>query len=431
MAGGTPRLPHDRTAFVSLIGSGSSPPESDLATAPATPPAGAVPCCPPVPGNAASSTASCGDPLHRRSSAHARGVAAEHVVVVTRDHHLATEIRRLCAVAGQAMRVVGELAEAVRLVRRGLLVVDARADDGCEVPPVRPAEVIVVTDDTARLDAWRTAVRLSARHVVSMPGEGGQLLDLLALAAEPPGSPGPLVGVVGGRGGAGASTVAVALAWAAAQNDVAATLVDLDAWGGGLDVAVGLERVGGLRWPELGGARGVVASAALREQLPTTGGVAVVSVSGTPPDDGERSAEPLDVDAVRSVVDAARRGEGAVIVDLPRWPGACADGVVQECDVVFLVVPADVRSVAASRSVGRRVRSLCDDVRIVLRLDGQCRLKERDVVAAIGYDHAATVTTETRIAVAADRGELVKSLPRSRLGRSARSLFDALREPAA
>ena len=31
-------------ALASVIGSGSSPPESDLATAPATPPAGAVPC---------------------------------------------------------------------------------------------------------------------------------------------------------------------------------------------------------------------------------------------------------------------------------------------------------------------------------------------------------------------------------------------------
>ncbi len=64
-------------------------------------------------------------------------------------------------------------------------------------------------------------------------------------------APAPLVAVVGGRGGAGASVLATALALTAARRDLEVTLLDLDPLGGGLDLLLGAEAAPGLRWGDL------------------------------------------------------------------------------------------------------------------------------------------------------------------------------------
>src|SRR2546421_294935 len=77
------------------------------------------------------------------------------------------------------------------------------------------------------------------------------LVDRIADAAEGIGEPALTIGVVGGRGGAGASTLACALAVTAARSGHRTMLIDGDPLGGGLDVLLGGERAGGLRWPDL------------------------------------------------------------------------------------------------------------------------------------------------------------------------------------
>ena len=66
----------------------------------------------------------------------------------------------------------------------------------------------------------------------------------------------PVIGVVGGCGGAGASTFACVLA-ATAATGWPAVLVDLDPVAGGIDVLLGIEAVPGARWSglRLGGGR--------------------------------------------------------------------------------------------------------------------------------------------------------------------------------
>ena len=66
-----------------------------------------------------------------------------------------------------------------------------------------------------------------------------------------------VLGVVGARGGVGASTLAAALAARGARR-TASVLVDLDAAAPGLDLLVGLEDDPGVRWPDLAGAAGAI-----------------------------------------------------------------------------------------------------------------------------------------------------------------------------
>lgn len=66
-------------------------------------------------------------------------------------------------------------------------------------------------------DVWRRAVEIGADCVLRLPDAEGWLVDRIADAAEGVGRQALTVGVIGGRGGAGASTLACALAVTAAR----------------------------------------------------------------------------------------------------------------------------------------------------------------------------------------------------------------------
>ncbi len=351
---------------------------------------------------------------------------AEHVAVITRDAGLTAEVRRLAALAGRSVAVVGQVADCVRVCRAAALVVlDAAAADLLD-DALPLADLVVVTDDPHRVASWELAVRAGARRVLTLPADTAVLLDLLALAGERPGPSGPLIGVVGGCGGAGASVLTVALGWAFGRAGRPTTVVDLDVGGGGLDVLVGLERVEGLRWGDLVDARGVVASASLRTQLPAVDGLAVLSTVGGSPGNGAAGPSLPGRAAMTSVLAAARRGGDVVVADVPRYPDDDVCSVVASCDAMLIVVPAQVRAVAAAAGVVRNVRVLCNDIHLAVRSDGRGGLHERDVANALELPLTAVVRTESRLSAAVERGLLVPALRKSALARTAHALVGRL-----
>lgn len=123
------------------------------------------------------------------------------------------------------------------------VVLDHAAADRCgRLALPRRTHVSVLTGTEAATATWAAAITVGAQHVLRMPEQEGELVRELAEAAESArddGICGAVVAVIGGRGGAGASLFAVALAQAAAD----ALLVDLDPWaGGGVTVVCDLPR---------------------------------------------------------------------------------------------------------------------------------------------------------------------------------------------
>lgn len=352
------------------------------------------------------------------------------VAIISRDPELIADVRRLCAAAGQELQVVAQHADVHSLRRRvGVLLVDAASPDLADAGPERSpagnghvADVIVLTSSPDAVDPWRTAVRSGARQVLTLPDDSRRLLDALALAREGTDSIGPMIAVVNGSGGVGASTFAAALAWAAATGGSRTTLVDLDPWGGGLDLLLALEAGEGLRWPDLTEARGVVPAVALHERLPRVGQLGVVSCGRLP---AEGTVRPSDLSAVAAtaVVAAARRGDGAVVVDVPRWRTDAADAVLGASDVVFAVVAAEVRGIAAAALTINRVAALCDDVHVVLGSRSHTRLGTSQISDCLRRPVAATLAADSRLAAAADRGEFTAALARSSLGSTAKELW--------
>ena len=86
------------------------------------------------------------------------------------------------------------------------------------------------------------AIAIGARHVFTLPGQAAELvraLSGLGEVAAPGRGRGPVAAVTGGRGGAGASLFAAAMALSATGS----LLVDLDPCSGGIDLLLGAEAV--------------------------------------------------------------------------------------------------------------------------------------------------------------------------------------------
>ncbi len=322
-------------------------------------------------------------------------------LIVTGDPLLLDDLLRLSASAGVEVQVAPDPVAARPVWSRApmvLLGVDAVPQLVRSALPRRPGVVLVPRAGPEERVAWDAAARVGAEAVLVLPQAEGLVVDRLAGVGDGPSA--RTVAVVPGAGGAGASTLAAALAVSAGRvvPGVRAMLVDLDPFGGGVDLLLGAESQSGLRWPALAGTRGRAAPDELRTVLPSVAGATVLS--------WDRGVVlPLPVEAVESVLGAARRGHDLVLLDVPRGADPGADAALATADAVLLVVPADVRSAAAAARVAGRLAGRVADVRLVVRETPTRRLPAGPVARAVGLPLAGRLGVDPGLAAALDRGD--------------------------
>jgi secretion/DNA translocation related CpaE-like protein len=276
-------------------------------------------------------------------------------------------------------------------------------------------------DDAA---VWQQALDIGAEQVAILPDGEGWLLERIADAVDGARAAGHTVCVVGGRGGAGASTLAAALAMAGLRRQWVTTLIDGDPLGGGLDLLLGEERTDGLRWPEVAAAPGRMTSAALRRVLPHHGSLSILSwdrgtVLRVPPE------------TMRVALAAARRSGDLVVVDLPRQhPDLSSEPALTVGGPVLLVVPAEVRAVAAAQRMVAALREHTADLRVVVRGPSPARLAPPVVATTLGLPLVGWLRPEPRRAADQERGE-PPGLARGPLSRLCDRFLDSLALEAA
>ena len=224
---------------------------------------------------------------------------------------------------------------------------------------------------------------------------------------------GAVVAVMAGRGGAGASLFATALAHAAAD----ALLVDVDPWSGGIDLVVGSEEEPGLRWPDLALEHGRLDVAALRQALPQRDGLSVLSCA--------RGVNDIEPGPLAAVIDAGRRGGATVVCDLPRRMTRAVEIAVDAADLVVLVTSADVRACAATTAVAAALNAINPNVGLVVRGPSPGGLRSADVARIAGLPLLAAMRPQPGLAETMERGGL-RMRHRSPLATAARRVLTVL-----
>jgi secretion/DNA translocation related CpaE-like protein len=339
------------------------------------------------------------------------------VLMVVADAELAAGTERIAAAVGA--RTVRALTPGRRSWLRAAAIV---VDEPCalrlaEADLPRRDGVVLVGSDEPTPASWSAAIAVGAQHVCVLPVQETDLVRHLAGAMESGPSAsggGPVLAVVPGRGGGGASVFTAALGASADE----ALLVDLDPCGGGLDLLLGAESSAGPRWPELRLHSGRLSWVALRETLPRRGGMSILS--------GTRSFHEVDAGGVAEVVDAGRRGGVTVVCDIPRQLTPAAICALQLADLVVVVTTCDIRGVAATTATLAALRGINTAAGLVVRGPSPGGLLAREVAEATETPLLAAMRPEPMLAQRLEQGGL-RLRRRSPLSRAAATVLDVVR----
>ena len=318
-------------------------------------------------------------------------------LLLTADPDLLDQLLGMAAAAGVAVDVAVEPATCrpqwtdAPLVLLGTDLVAAVA--AARLAP--RTGVVLVARDAASAELSGIADTVGAEEVIDLQRDEADVLERLADATEPP-AQARVIGVLGGRGGAGASTLAAGLALTAAGRGPS-WLIDLDPLGGGADAGLGAELATGARWRDLGTLTGRLSPHALRSALPEVEGVAVVAAGG-------HTLSELTPEAVQAVVSAAGREGGTTVLDLDRNPTAARDVAIAAADDLLLVVPAELRAMIAGRWVVESLGSTAPTPRVVVRAVPGA-LPSEEVARGLDLSLVGELPDEVTVRVAIQTGE--------------------------
>jgi len=358
-------------------------------------------------------------PLARTAGSGAADPGECAVIAVTADPWLADQLAGVAAAAGVRLRCLDPRGPATTGGCPGacrppdpdrpvLILMGADAVD--LVPALRPSRggdpgaaappTVVVSGEPAPEDLWRRAMELGAENVAVLPRAQAWLLDRVLDAVLPvPGA--AVLGVTGGRGGSGTSTLAVALALTAAGGGLRPALIDADPLGGGLDLALGAENMTGVRWPELLSVRGRLAPGQLCSALPGVDGVSLLSWDRR----GQDPSAAVPTGAVTAVLEAATREFDLVVLDLPRRLDPAARAAAATCQATVLLVPAEVRAGAAAGRIAAGLEQLVQSLVLVVRGPSPTGLPAEAIASTIGVPLVGELRSDPDVAAALDRGE--------------------------
>ncbi|HEY9565601.1 MAG TPA: septum site determining protein, partial [Nocardioides sp.] len=153
-------------------------------------------------------------------------------LIITKDQALLDELARLAAAAGVAPDVVTEPAQALRSWSSApvVLVGADLAGELAAIEPGRRQGLHLVGWGRLPDDIFRVAMSLGIDNVAELPRSDSWVLEVLAESDERIAEDALTIGVVGGSGGAGATTFACALAQVASWR-WPTCLMDVDPMG--------------------------------------------------------------------------------------------------------------------------------------------------------------------------------------------------------
>lgn len=335
-------------------------------------------------------------------------------LLVSSDPVLVADVQRLAAAAGVVPDVARDPASALRRWAAAPVVL-VGSDSAAEIAAVSPQRrqgVHVLGRAPLADGMFREALGVGAESLAALPASETWLVELLTDIGDGAAGAGVTIGVIGGSGGAGATVYAAALARVA--SEVRSTLlVDADPLGAGVDRVLGLEAEAGIRWDSLSESTGRLSSRSLREALPRSGRLSVLS---WPVD----HVAPLQPWAVREVLSAGRRGFQVVVLDLPRQLDSVVEESVSRCDHVVVVAAATVPGVASAARLAQRLPEGGPRRHLVTRgrrngvnPEAVSRLLRMPLLAAMGHQRGLDEAIDLGAGPTRRRGALTRAARRA------------------
>lgn len=345
---------------------------------------------------------------------------ASETLLVTGFDVLRSEVERIVAATGGELRVVADATEAAPFWDSAAVVLVG--SDVRELPPRRRAPAVLVGLSGEGDSLWHLATTLGAERVAVLPDAATWLAEYLS-RADSPEAGGLVVGLTGGCGGAGATTAAIWIAQAAAGLGARVLLVDGDAWGGGLELALAAEESAGLRWPDLADARGSINPEQLSDALPVAGGFSFLSWPGS----RDRAAV-VEPSTVAGVLDAARRGYELVVVDIGRGTEPLRN-FAWDCDRLLIVVPAQLKAAVATARILQELPPV--ETSLVVRGKAGAALDAGLIADSVGLPLQAVLPEVRGTAGAAEQGRLLEVGQRRNVRRFVSSVLELFDEEGA
>jgi len=273
-------------------------------------------------------------------------------------------------------------------------------------------ETSLVLAGSATAHSWQVAAEIGAKHIVLIPESRQWLVDYIKSV---PSKQGQIISLTGITGGAGTTTIALALARACAQLGKSVTLVDLDFQSVGLDVAAGCEKSLGLNWSKIQSQAAQADGEAIIAELPQIEGVRLLAndVLGAQPD---RQLQTRILEQLSNNCDL-------VLIDAGRWhPESVISGI--EITERFLVIPNIIRACA----IGREIVSLETNQaqQLIVREVPGSALSPVMVAETLDRPLGAVVPSDHRICELSEQGLALSANPLAKFNRPISTLSQRL-----
>jgi len=273
-------------------------------------------------------------------------------------------------------------------------------------------ETTLVLAGDATANSWQVAAAIDAKHIVLIPESRQWLVEYIKSA---PNKLGQVVSFAGVTGGAGATSIALAFARAAAQSGRSVTLVDLDFSSVGLDIAAGCEKLPGLNWSTLKRQAAQADGDAIIAELPEIEGVRLLANDflGTPQDLGLQDW----------VIEQLSQHCDLVVIDFGRWKTETATSSLP-INQSYLVVPNTIRACAVGKEISRIITG--QNPKLIVREVPGSGLNPAMVAQTLDIPLAAVVPTDPRICELSEQGLALVANPLSKFNRPISTLVQQL-----
>jgi secretion/DNA translocation related CpaE-like protein len=312
-----------------------------------------------------------------------------HALLITSDDRVVSEFKTIAAVTQTHLVIASEPTKSeIDLAYRVFVSQESSEID------IDHSEVVLVAVGASNAQTWSSALRLSAKQVVTIPESRDWLIENLA---QPINSKGISVAIVPASGGAGASLLSCGLAFHARQVFQNVALVDLDQSSASLDIAFGLENHKGMRWHDFSELSGSISGIDIYRSLPSRDNVSLLT-------HGElTTAEGLIPRNL--ILDKLKEACELIVLDFPRASDKHFSlEAITECDLVIVATTATVRGCAsAKRSIGG-LAGYARNIELAVRSVPGSNLDPLQIAELLNTPLAATVNTDVRIVEQIEQG---------------------------